>query len=41
MIITLQLSMSIAIIEEETVGVNVRLNQAMKQRFQKYRHAWH
>ena len=36
MIITLQLSMSI---EEEIVGVAVRLNQAMRQRFIKHRHA--
>ena len=33
MIITLQLPMSIATIEEEIVGVSVRLNQAMGQRF--------
>ena len=30
---TLQLSMSIATMEEEVVGVSVRLNQAMRQRF--------
>ena len=38
-IITLQLSMSIATMEEEIVGVSVRLNQAMRQRFPKHRHA--
>ena len=35
MIIILQLSMSIATMEEEIVDVSVRLNQAMKQRFPK------
>ena len=38
-IITLQLSMSIATIEEEIVGVSVRLNQAMRQQFPKHCHA--
>ena len=32
-IITLHLSMSITTMEEEIVGVSVRLNQAMRQRF--------
>ena len=39
MIITLQLSMSITTVEEEIVGTSVRLNQAMRQRFPKHRHA--
>ena len=34
MIITLQLSMSVAKIEEKILGVSMRLNQAMRQRFQ-------
>ena len=34
-IITLQLSMDIATMEEEIVGVSVRLNQAMRQQFPK------
>ena len=34
MIITLQLSMSIATMEGKIVGVSVRLSQAMRQRFQ-------
>ena len=38
-IITLQLSMSNATMEEEIVGVSVRLNQAMRQQFPRYRHA--
>ena len=33
MIITLQLSTCIATMEEEIVGVTVRLNQAMRQQF--------
>ena len=33
MIITQQLSMSIATLEEEIVDVTVRLNQAVRQRF--------
>ena len=36
-IVTLQLSMSIATMEEEIVGVSVRLNQAMRQQFPRYR----
>ena len=38
-IITLQLPMSIATMEEENMGVNGRLNQAMRQRFPKHCHA--
>ena len=38
-IITLQLSLSIATMEEEIVGGSVRLNQAMRQRFPKHCHA--
>ena len=34
--ITLQLSKSVATVEEEIVGVSVRLNQAMRQRFPKH-----
>ena len=34
---TLQLSMSIATMEEEIVGVIMRLNLAMRQRFPKHR----
>ena len=35
----LQLSMSIATMEEEIVGVSVRLNQAIRQQFPKHRHS--
>ena len=38
-IITLQLSMSICNNGEEIVGVSVRLNQAIRQRFPKLHHA--
>ena len=37
-IITLQLFMSVATMEEEIVGVSVRLNQAMRQRYPRHRH---
>ena len=42
MVITLQLagySMSTATMEEEIVGVSVRLNHAIRQRFPKHCHA--
>ena len=35
----LQLSMSIATMEEEIVGVSVRLNQAIRRQFPKHRHS--
>ena len=40
MIITLQLSMSIATMEEEIVGDSMKLNHAMRQQFPKHRHAY-
>ena len=36
---TATISISTATIEEEIVGVSVRLNHAMRQRFPKHRHA--
>ena len=39
-IITLQLSVPIVTMEEEIVGVNVRLNKAMRQQFPKHRHVY-
>ena len=36
---TVTISMSITTMEEEIVGVSIRLNQAMRQRFPKNRHA--
>ena len=40
MIITLQLSMTIATMEEDFVGVCVRLNQVMRKKFPKHHHLY-